>query len=572
MERTSQSRLKQIRRLEKRAQAANEDLEKAQRKLSDKKRIVRQRIYDEEKKKTVTRLRFETVEKRQGYSDNRLTRTVGSVSQTAVRKMDNELHGKIQEVEDENLGVKAAHHTEMTAETAVRDLSNTISSIKRSPYRKEEAARNMAERANTRLLLQRSVQEEPDIRKARMARYYQKREIKRRYTNAYRATKNGAQAAVATSTQIAPTALKIAAIERKVAGFAKRHVGVIVTAAAAGMFLYLLISGIFLTGSVLQESGSALVGSTYLSSDTDILSTEERYVELEDDLQEQIDHIQNTYPGYDEYQYQIDEISHDPYVLTSYLNARYGNFKFRQIEAELENLFQQQYRLHIWDDVEIRTRIVEYRYTDPETGEEIIDTYEEEYEVTVLHAQLSNRGLEVVADENLNHNQKIHFQTCKATLGNRSYLFGENIHIGNPSQGGIEYEVPEEALDDAVFAALLAEGEKYLGYAYVWGGSTPETSFDCSGFICWIVNSTGVADVGRTTANGLWNACNTVPSTQASPGDLVFFENTYNTQGASHVGLYVGNGIMLHAGNPIQYTSIETPYWQQHLLGFGRIW
>jgi cell wall-associated NlpC family hydrolase len=228
--------------------------------------------------------------------------------------------------------------------------------------------------------------------------------------------------------------------------------------------------------------------------------------------------------------------------------------------------------MSVWDEIEIRTRTVTHTSTDPETGETTTEEEEEEYEWHILNIKVTNQGLDMIAGNELNESQLSLYRIYQSSLGNRSDLFGDRITAGNPASGGMSYDIPSEALSDAKFAAMITEAEKYLGYPYVWGGSSPSTSFDCSGFVSWVINNCGNGwNYGRQTANGLRSICTYVSPSEAKPGDLIFFEKTYNTTGASHVGIYVGNGMMIHCGNPIQYTSIETSYWQQHFLCFGRL-
>lgn len=289
---------------------------------------------------------------------------------------------------------------------------------------------------------------------------------------------------------------------------------------------------------------------------------------MEKELERRIDRIPSSYPGYDEYRYQLDEMSHNPYSLTSYLTAIFGNFRAQDIQMDLEELFRAQFILTLESVTETRTRVE--TDTDPETG--LSYSYLVEYDWHVLVVKLKNKGLDAIAMERMNEEQKRHYQIYQASLGNREYLFGEEAAVGNVALGGISYEVPPEALADAAFARMIHEAEKYLGYPYVWGGSSPATSFDCSGFVSYVVNHSGNGwNVGRSTANGLLSQCTYVSPSDAKPGDLIFFQGTYNTSGASHVGIYVGNGMMIHCGNPIQYASVNTNYWKNHFLCYGRI-
>jgi uncharacterized membrane protein YgcG len=319
-------------------------------------------------------------------------------------------------------------------------------------------------------------------------------------------------------------------------------------------------------------------------------------LELEKKLDEQIRQMESTHPGYDEYRYQLDEIGHDPYQLISHLTAVYEQFTRGQVKTVIKSLFEQQYLLKVWETIEIRTRMetrVGIRPTIDAFGNVSMETYtyqeEVEYEYKILNVLLKNKGFDTIARKNMDRKQTGRYDAYNLTYGNRPELFGAGSPTysggttgsigsggsggtGGSSGGGFRYDIPEEALSDEKFARMIAEAEKYLGMPYVWGGSSPSTSFDCSGFVCWVINNCGNGwNVGRTTANGLRGKCSYVSPANAQPGDLIFFEKTYNTVGASHVGIYVGNGMMIHCGDPISYTSINSTYWQNHFLGFGRI-
>lgn len=388
----------------------------------------------------------------------------------------------------------------------------------------------------------------------------QKQRLKREYAAAFKDAKGGKNTGEAASKALKGTVEKI----RDKAVEIVRNNPAIVAILAVFLIFGILISSVAGTaGAMASELGGAVTESTYLSSDNDILKANEVYEGYEEELQDQVDNIESTYPGYDEYRYQVDEITHDPYALTSYLTAKYGNFKYADIKDDIEALFKEQFVLTLTESTETRTRTVT---NDDGT------TSTEEYEVTILTVKVTNKGLDAIANENLGENQKKIYAIYQASLGNRSYLFGDSINIANPAGGGMSYEIPPEALDDERFANMIAEAEKYLGYPYVWGGSNPSTSFDCSGFVSYVINNCGNGwNVGRSTANGLRSFCTYVSASDAKPGDLIFFQGTYNTSGASHVGIYVGNGMMIHCGNPIQYTSINSNYWQQHFMCFGRL-
>ena len=397
----------------------------------------------------------------------------------------------------------------------------------------------------------------------------QKNQIKKSYAAAFRdgkkASGSTASSAVSNVGSKVTDAAKAVGNKTKdaLAGIVRNHAGVIAALLAVLIIGIMLVNSLGVMGSLLAESGQAFTESTYLSSDDDILQGDNQYISYEEELQKQIDNIESDYPGYDEYRYQVDEISHDSYALTSYLTAMYGNYKYADIADDLLELFHEQYTLTLNRKVEIRTRTV----IDDEGNE-----YEEEYEWYVLEVTLTNKGMDAIAQEHLNEQQLSLYNIYQASLGNRSYLFGDSITAGNPASGGMSYDIPPEALEDEAFARMIQEAEKYLGRAYVWGGSNPTTGFDCSGFVSWVINHSGNGwNVGRSTANGLRSYCTYASPSEAKPGDLIFFQKTYNTTGASHVGIYVGNGMMIHCGNPIQYTSINSNYWQEHFLSFGRL-
>lgn len=340
--------------------------------------------------------------------------------------------------------------------------------------------------------------------------------------------------------------------------------------AAAIVFFVLLAvtvsAGMSSCGAVLQGASSSIVGTTYISEDADIYAAEADYAALENALDSQVNDIEDAHPGFDEYRYQVDEISHNPYHLISCLTAAYGGFTYEQVKDELPVLFDIQYRLTVEEIVEMRTRTE----TGADTGEET----EVEYEWRVLCIRLENRGIDGAAEDFLTAEQAEHYAAYNATKGNRDYLFdAESIPSGGTSSGmQPDSGIPDEALSDVQFANMIREAEKFLGYPYVWGGSSPQTSFDCSGFVSWVVNNCGNGwNVGRQTAEGLRGCCTYVPPADAKPGDLIFFQGTYDTAGASHVGIYVGDNRMIHCGNPVQYANTNTAYWQQHFLSFGRL-
>lgn len=579
-EKQDSGKSQRISRLEEKSDRANERLEAAKEKLPTKKKIKKQRLYDEEKGKAKTRLYFEdeVVQPKQG--DHLITKAGTKAKDAVVLTAAGKVHGKLHEVEEENLGVKSAHRSEIAAEGVGRSVKAGISHQKAKPYEKVSKLEIKAEKANTKLLFEKSLEEHPELQKSRLSKYFQKREIKKRYAAAYKATGNGAEAVAATKTTISQSASAAVRAKNALTAFAKKNTAVIATGGFILVVFIMFLSGLGTFGSMISQTGGAVVESTYLSSDDDIYAVDEAYSEKETALQAQVDRIESTYPGYDEYRYQVDEITHDPYALISYFTAKYGDFKASDVQREIQQLFEEQYSMSVWDEAEIRTR-TETRtgtreVTDPESGEVTEEEYEYEveveYEYRILNIRVTNKGLDASASENLNADQRRYYQIYQASLGNRSYLFGDRILAGNVAGGGMSYEIPPEALTDERFAKMIKEAEKYLGFPYVWGGASPSTSFDCSGFVSWVINNCGNGwNYGRLTAEGLRGICTYVSAADAKPGDLIFFQGTYNTAGASHVGIYVGNGVMLHCGNPIQYTSIETSYWQQHFMCFGRI-
>lgn len=332
--------------------------------------------------------------------------------------------------------------------------------------------------------------------------------------------------------------------------------------------------------AIFSVGGNAILGTSYTAEDKAIIGVEADYSTKEEELREQIDNVETTNPGYDEYRYELDEINHNPYELISYLTVVFEDFTRADVQDMLTTLFEKQYKLLLLERVEIHTR-TETRtgtrmVTDPKTGIAHEETYEYEveveYEYYILNVTLENKGLgEMIQSSGLSLDQMERYQLLMGTCGNRSYLFSDDIYAV-PGENYLDYQIPAEFLTDTEFANMIREAEKYLGYPYVWGGASPETSFDCSGFVSWVINHSGNGwNVGRKTANGLKNSCDIISVGDVKPGDLIFFQGTYPTKGASHVAIYVGNGMMIHAGNPISYASVETEYWKRHFYCYGRL-
>ena len=668
-------------------------LEKAEKQLPSYRKLRMETTSDPETGKKKTRLKFEQEAKPQTahMKGPAVLRPVkGAVGMAAIQ-----LHRKIYEAENENVGIKAAHRTELAGEAGVRMAYRRH---KTAPYRKvaklqKKAVRTEAKAAYTRLL-----QEHPELKKKTLAKLWYKKKLQRQYAKAARE----AQKAGKRAKKSAVTTEKIAS---RVAQSIRRHP---IIWGLAGLLLLLLffLTSTFSAFSSLGSSGAGIITATsYLAEDRAISNADLLYTEWETDLQMRVNRIEAEHPGYDEYRYQIDAIEHDPYVLMGYLTSVYRDFSAAEAESTLRQLFNSQYSLTLTEETEIRTRTE--THTDPDTGEET--EVEVEYEWHILNVQLTAIPMENLVVSRMSSEQKEICELLLMTKGNRQYVknvfatnwlpyvtsyYGYRIHpisgeknyhtgvdIGMPqgteilaghdgtvslageaggyglcvvldgetgngstlttkyahcsqllvsagqtvkagdmiakvgstgnstgphlhfevlldgeylnplyfadtgdfnerrlpetgqAGGGgnyLHYAVPPEALSDTRFAAMLAEAEKYLGYPYVWGGSNPSTSFDCSGYVSWVVNHTGW-NFGRLTADGLLHQCAPVTAADAKPGDLIFFQGTYNTSGASHVGIYVGDGMMIHCGNPISYANINTSYWQSHFYTFGRL-
>ena len=482
-------------------------------------------------------------------------------------------HRKVSESSDDNASVEAFDEgTRLTEEGARKVSSLRFESHKEERNRARDNSRSESSSGHLKF-----DDEEPEVisEKPSRRKEQQKRAIKKQYAAKKRDGDTGSILTKKRSTATKDGGLG-ARLKEKVQNFVEDHKGAIAIAILIALGIFMIVCSLTMCSSMGGSSSSIILGTTYLASDEDILAAEAIYCGLESGLQAQIDNMETSYPGYDEYRYQIDEISHDPYALISYLTVKYGEFTSDQVTSDINSLFQQQYTLNIWETTETRTHEVTRTETrqvrNPRTGQVetqvVTITETEEYEVKILNVSLTNKGLEMVVFENLNEEEFQSYRNYQATLGNRSYLFGDRTQTPT-----LYYEIPPEYLEDERFANMIREANKYLGYPYVFGGSSPSTSFDCSGFVSWVINHCGNGwNVGRLGATGLMNICTIVSPSEARPGDLIFFEKTYNCDGpASHVGIYVGDGMMIHCGKPIQYTSIETSYWQEHFLCFGRL-
>lgn len=548
-------------------------LDKAEAKIPKKTVKRKERVVGEDGKVSV-KLHFEEVDKKKPTS--KLTH---SLTDDPLNTVLATAHREVRDSEEDNVGVEGAHKLEQVAEGGVRTLDSAHRSHKLKPYREAAYAEKAADKANLKALNKQAQQNNPQFSSNPYSRWQQKRAIKKEYMAA-KAGKTGATTAKATQ-KTAKSAKKAAENTKKTGTFLARHwKGALIVLALLLMIAFL--SSVISSCSVLVQSGvTSFAASSYAADDADMLAAEEQYCALEAELQEYLDTYENTH-DYDEYHYDLDDIEHDPYVLISTISALHGGeWTIGEVGGTIQMLFDKQYILTETVTTETRyrteTRTGTTSYTDPETGETVTEEYEYEVQVPytyyICNVTLENFNLSHVPVYIMSEEQLSMYATYMATLGNRPDLFPDSQYVGMYIDTEYEdYEIPTEALSDPRFAAMMEEAEKYLGYPYVWGGSSPSTSFDCSGFVSWVINNCGEGwSIGRLGAEGLRNTCSYVSPVNARPGDLIFFEGTYDTSGASHVGIYVGNNMMIHCGDPIQYASINTNYWQQHFLSFGRL-
>lgn len=479
--------------------------------------------------------------------------------------------------QDNNSGVEAAHFTEGSAEGAARAGSRFQYGRKLRQYKKLERLEKKADKDAVDSIFAERMKSDPQAGSNFFSRWRQKQAIKKEYAVA----KAGAAAAENTAAGTAKAAQGTASMTEKAFQFVQSHSHIIIGIAAVGLLVLVIAGSVSSCSVLINGGGNVVLGTSYTAEDEDLKGVETDYTKLEDKLRKQIDRIETDHPGYDEYRYNLAEIGHNPYELASLLTVEFENYTRSQVQARLQSIFEAQYELKLEEKVEIRTRKetrVGYRYN-PITGTGHTYTYQVtvQYEYKILNVTLLNRGVDYVArNSGLTDDQLQRYEVTLECRGNRDDLFA-GIAFATPDGAGSsgeyqDYDIPGEALTDEKFRKMITEAEKYLGYPYVWGGSSPSTSFDCSGFVSWVINHCGNGwNVGRQTANGLMGKCDIIPKSEAKPGDLIFFQKTYNTSGASHVGIYVGNGMMIHCGNPISYASTETNYWRQHYYCMGRI-
>lgn len=479
--------------------------------------------------------------------------------------------------QDNNSGVEAAHFTEGSAEGAARAGSRFQYGRKLRQYKKLERLEKKGNKDAVDSIFAERMKSDLQAGSNLFSRWRQKQAIKKEYA----AAKAGAAAAENTASGTAKAAQGTVSITEKAFQFVQSHSHIIIGIAAVGLLVLVIAGSVSSCSVLINGGGNVVLGTSYTAEDEDLKGVETDYTRLEDKLRKQIDRIETDHPGYDEYRYNLAEIGHNPYELASLLTVEFENYTRSQVQARLQSIFEAQYELKLVEKVEIRTRKetrVGYSYN-PITGTGHTYTYQVtvQYEYKILNVTLLNRGVDYVArNSGLTDDQLQRYEVTLECRGNRDDLFA-GIAFATPDGAGSsgeyqDYDIPGEALTDEKFRKMITEAEKYLGYPYVWGGSSPSTSFDCSGFVSWVINHCGNGwNVGRQTANGLMGKCDIIPKSEAKPGDLIFFQKTYNTSGASHVGIYVGNGMMIHCGSPISYASIETSYWRQHYYCMGRI-
>ena len=552
-----------MQRLERKSEKAHERLDAAREKLPTHKVIKKECVFDEETGKGKTRLHFED-ELKKPKQQSKLTFRTEKTARKVGDTLGSAVHGKIHEVEKENAAVEGAHKTEIVAETAIRHYSHHKDKSANKPYEKVSKLEHKADAADAKLQYERNQQEHPEMKKQNLNKHYQKQNIKKEYA----AARNAGSQTAGTATK--NTGKKLGEkVSDKIKEFFEKNKKVFIWIGVGIALLVLLGAGIS-SCSMLTSTGSTVIASSYLSEDDAMLGAEAQYCQMEQELQRYLDTYESTH-SYDEYHFDLDDIEHDPYVLISILSALHeGEFTLDEVQGTLQMLFEKQYILTEEVIVETRYRTETDTWTDAD-GNTHTETYRVPYDYYICNVKLENFNLSHVPVYIMSQEQLSMYATYMSVLGNREDLFGDSPYVDkyitNPPA---DYDVNPEYLNDEKFATLITEAEKYLGYPYVWGGSNPDTSFDCSGFVSYVLTNSGLVNTGRLGAQGLYNVCTPVSKANAQPGDLIFFVGTYDTPGVSHVGVYVGDGVMIHCGDPIQYTSINSSYWQQHFYAFGR--
>ena len=545
----------------KRVKKAAARADKAQAKIPKKTVVKKERGFDPATGKVKTQLRFEEVDKKKPPS--KLTHAVQDAPANLILS---QVHREVRQSEDDNVGVEAAHKVEQAVESGGRLVQSAHRAHQLKPYRAAIRAERKLERANIDALQKKAEIDSPTSNP--VSKWQQKQAIKKQYAAAKH--NQAAQTTAKAAENTAKAAKKAAEKAEKAGKYVWEHRRGFAIAAAILLMLAFLLNGLSSCSVIMDGVGSGIAASTYPSQDADMLGAEAQYCEMEAELQRYLDTYESTH-DYDEYHFDLDTIEHDPYVLISMITALHqGEWTLDEVQGTLQMLFDRQYILTEDVVVETRYRTETDTWTDAD-GNTHTDTYQVPYDYYICTVTLENFNLSHVPVYIMSEEQLGMYATYMATLGNRPDLFPGSGYIGKYVEGSYtDYDIPPEALDDEVFAAIIKEAEKYLGYPYVWGGSSPSTSFDCSGFVSWVINHSGW-DVGRLGAQGLCNICMPVSSANVKPGDLVFFTGTYDTPGVSHVGIYVGNNMMIHCGDPISYANLNSSYWQSHFYRYGRL-
>ena len=545
----------------KRVKKAEAKADKAQAKIPKKTVVKKERGFDPATGKVKTQLRFEEVDKKKPPS--KLTHAVQDAPANFVLS---QVHREVRQSEDDNVGVEAAHKVEQAVESGGRLVQSAHRAHQLKPYRAAIRAEKKLERANLDALQKKAEIDSPTSNP--VSKWQQKQAIKKQYAAAKH--NQAAQTTAKAAENTAKAAKKAAEKAEKAGKYVWEHRRGFAIAAAILLMLAFLLNGLSSCSVIMDGVGSGIAASTYPLQDADMLGAEAQYCEMEAELQRYLDTYESTH-DYDEYHFDLDTIEHDPYVLISIITALHqGEWTLDEVQGTLQMLFDRQYILTEDVVVETRYRTETDTWTDAD-GNTHTDTYQVPYDYYICTVTLENFNLSHVPVYIMSEEQLGMYATYMATLGNRPDLFPGSGYIGKYVEGRYtDYDIPPEALDDEVFAAIIKEAEKYLGYPYIWGGSSPSTSFDCSGFVSWVINHSGW-DVGRLGAQGLCNICTPVSSANVKPGDLVFFTGTYDTPGVSHVGIYVGNNMMIHCGEPISYANLNSSYWQSHFYRYGRL-
>ena len=542
----------------KRVKKAEAKADKAQAKIPKKTVVKKERGFDPATGKVKTQLRFEEVDKKKPPS--KLTHAVQDAPANLVLS---QVHREVRQSEDDNVGVEAAHKMEQTVESGGRLVQSAHRAHQLKPYRAAIRAEKKLEQANIDALQKKAEIDRPTSNP--VSKWQQKQAIKTAAKH-----NQAAQTTAKAAENTAKAAKKAAEKAEKAGKYVWEHRRGFAIAAAILLMLAFLLNGLSSCSVMMDGVGSGIAASTYPSQDADMLGAEAQYCEMEAELQRYLDTYESTH-DYDEYHFDLDTIEHDPYVLISIITALHqGEWTLDEVQGTLQMLFEKQYILTEEVIVETRYRTETDTWTDAD-GNTHTETYRVPYDYYICNVKLENFNLSHVPVYIMSQEQLSMYATYMSVLGNREDLFGDSPYVDkyitNPPA---DYDVNPEYLNDEKFAALITEAEKYLGYPYVWGGSNPDTSFDCSGFVSYVLTNSGLVNTGRLGAQGLYNVCAPVSKANAQPGDLIFFVGTYDTPGVSHVGIYVGDGVMIHCGDPIQYTSINSSYWQQHFYAFGR--